>query len=359
MVAPLAFQSIAMAPAGLLRKIAVTYKVCIDVPIEAYVTAKVPISRSRWIPTFFVQLKSKAGWRVWDAGKQPPSLMDGDIVAASNPTHQHAGIVQTGLIDSVINLPGPTAARKYHVFSPSGSNDIVSVPRILFEKVLRIDLVARWIWEMMRERSSRKALWALFLVGALASGACRARASDQSIAPRPRQPVAPTRASDAKDPPPSGPSVFCKREGRPSHGALTVEWQAEDRVRRLSVDALGRVLRGGKVVASVSGGCIWDINGGAALIGTRSDGTLVGSSGTNLGTFTARAVLKIDGDALRVEEVLVLPDGAAKAIATDGSVYLAPRDATAFSLPATVTGDIVRGRRTAFMLFELGQRLPG
>jgi hypothetical protein len=145
-VAPFAFKSIDSVPAALLRTIDVSYKVCIDIPIEAYKAARVPISTSRWIPTFFRQLKAKSGWRVWDAGKQPATLMDGDIVAASNSQHQHAGIVQTGLaIDSVINLPGPTAARKYHVFSPSGVNDIVSVPRILFEKVLRIDLVARWI----------------------------------------------------------------------------------------------------------------------------------------------------------------------------------------------------------------------
>jgi hypothetical protein len=144
-VAPFGFQSTDTVPVGLLRKIDVTYKVCIDIPIEAYKAAHVPVSTSRWIPTFFTQLKGKQGWRVWDAGKQPSDLMDGDIVAASNPQHQHAGIVQTGLIDSVINLPGPTAARKYHMFSPSGMNDIVSVPRILFEKVLRIDFVARWI----------------------------------------------------------------------------------------------------------------------------------------------------------------------------------------------------------------------
>ncbi len=74
-----------------------------------------------------------------------------------------------------------------------------------------------------------------------------------------------------------------------------------------------------------------------------------------LGTFTPREVLKIDGDALKVDEVLVLPDGAAKAIAGDGSVYLAPRDVPPFSLPATVSGDVARGRRTAFMLFAAGE----
>ncbi len=144
-IAPLGFQSIDMTPAATLRTIDVTYKVCIDVPIEAYKAARVPIPTSRWIPTFFAHLKSKQGWRVWETGRQPPELMDGDIVAASNPRHQHAGIVQKGLIDNVINLPGPTAARKYHLFFPSGTNDIVSVPRILFEAVLRVDFVARWI----------------------------------------------------------------------------------------------------------------------------------------------------------------------------------------------------------------------
>jgi hypothetical protein len=128
-------------------------------------------------------------------------------------------------------------------------------------------------------------------------------------------------------------------------------------VRRLSVDAAGRVLRDGKVVASVPGGCVWGRKG-TALLGANSDGELVGPNGAHLGTFTPRAVLEIDGDELKVDEVLVLPDGAAKAIAGDGSVYLAPRDVPAFSLPATVTGDVARGRRTAFMLFAFGQE-PG
>jgi hypothetical protein len=153
-------------------------------------------------------------------------------------------------------------------------------------------------------------------------------------------------------------SAFCKRDSRPSHGALTVEWQAEDKVRRLSVDAAGRVIRDGKMVASVSGGCVWSSNG-KALLGTNSTGELVGSSGARLGTFTARATLTIEGDVLKVDEVLVLPDGTAKAIGTDGNVYLAPRDVPPFSLPASVTGDIAHGRRTAFMLFAFGQEPSG
>jgi hypothetical protein len=121
----------------------VAYKVCIDLPIEAYQAAGVPISTSRWIPTFFSELKALSNWRVWGKGKSPSSLLAGDIVAASNPDHQHAGIVDPGLLDNVINLPGPTAARKFHVFNPSGLNDIVSVPRALFELFLNIDFVAR------------------------------------------------------------------------------------------------------------------------------------------------------------------------------------------------------------------------
>lgn len=144
-VAPLAIMSINTVPEGLLRTINVSYKVCIDIPIESYKAAGIPISHSRWIPTFFNQLKHKPSWKVWDSGSRPASLMDGDIVAASNPKHQHAGIVKTGLVDSVINLAGPTSARRYGMFRPSGLNDIVSVPRLLFEAVLSIDLFARWI----------------------------------------------------------------------------------------------------------------------------------------------------------------------------------------------------------------------
>ena len=83
------------------------------------------------------------GWQVWDHGRRPSTLLDGDIVAASNPDHQHAGIVSTGIVDSVINLPGPTSARKYGMFEPSGLNDVRSVPRVLFEAVLGIDFFAR------------------------------------------------------------------------------------------------------------------------------------------------------------------------------------------------------------------------
>jgi len=145
-VAPIGVASIDTFPDGVLRTINVTYKVCIDIPIEAYKAAKIPISHSRWIPTFFSELKHKKGWRVWDHGRRPPSLMDGDVVAASNPNHQHAGIVSTGVAyDSVINLPGPTAARRYGMFRPSGVNDMVSVPRMLFEAVLHIDFFARWL----------------------------------------------------------------------------------------------------------------------------------------------------------------------------------------------------------------------
>lgn len=145
-IAPLSIWSVDSVPSGLLRTIDVTYKVCIDVAIESYKAAKVPVSHSRWIPAFFGELKHKKGWVVWDGGRQPDTLMDGDVVAASNPKHQHAGIVKTGLVyDSVINLPGPTSSRRYGIFRPSGYNDMVSVPKTAFEAVLSIDLYARWI----------------------------------------------------------------------------------------------------------------------------------------------------------------------------------------------------------------------
>lgn len=132
-------------PSYLRRTVDVTYKVCIDIPIESYRAAGIPISTTRWIPTFFSELRRMPGWRVWH-GHRPSTLLDGDIVAASNPDHQHAGIVSTGrFYDGVINLPGPTAARAFGVFKPSGLNDMVEVPRVLFESYLGIDYVARRI----------------------------------------------------------------------------------------------------------------------------------------------------------------------------------------------------------------------
>ena len=52
-VGPVAIASIDMVPASLLRTVNVAYKVCIDVPIESYRAAHVPISHNRWIPAFF------------------------------------------------------------------------------------------------------------------------------------------------------------------------------------------------------------------------------------------------------------------------------------------------------------------
>jgi hypothetical protein len=145
-IAPLAMLTTDQAPSWSIKTIDVTYKVCIDIPIESYRAAHVPISKQRWIPGFFNELKHLPGWRVWDHGNHPETLMDGDIVAAQNASHQHAGIVKTGYVyDSVINLPGPTSARRYGSFSPSGLNDIRSVARSLFELVLGIDCYARWI----------------------------------------------------------------------------------------------------------------------------------------------------------------------------------------------------------------------
>jgi len=125
------------------KTIKVQYKVCIDIPIESYRAAGANISTSRWIPTFFSEMRKKPNWTVWKKPAAPPQLLDGDIVAADNAEHGHAGIVDTGLINNVINLPGPTSSRKFHLFNPSGTNDMVSVPRLLFESYLSIDWVAR------------------------------------------------------------------------------------------------------------------------------------------------------------------------------------------------------------------------
>jgi hypothetical protein len=144
-VAPVAILAPEGMPSWALREIDVVYKVCIDIPIESYVAAGIPVCRTRWIPTFFGTLKGMPGWKAWEGKQNLPELMDGDIVAACNQQHQHAGIVDTGIYDSVINIPGPTSQRRYGMFRPSSFNDICSVPRMLFEAVLGIDRVARWI----------------------------------------------------------------------------------------------------------------------------------------------------------------------------------------------------------------------
>lgn len=131
-------------PAKDQSNIDVSYKVCIDIPIEAYRAAGVSIPTSRWIPTFFGELSKKPDWTVWKKPARPAKLLAGDIVAAANAKHQHAGIMVSGLLfDNVINLPGPTASRKFGYFKPSGTNDLLSVARVLFEAYLQIDWVAR------------------------------------------------------------------------------------------------------------------------------------------------------------------------------------------------------------------------
>ena len=137
------YMTIDACPNSQKRDVNVEYKVCIDIPIESYRAAGVSISTSRWIPTFFSNLAHMPGWRVWSHGRRPAILLSGDIVAASNADHQHAGIVDSGLINWVINLPGPTSHRKYGLYDPNELNDMVAVPRLLFEAVLGIDYVAR------------------------------------------------------------------------------------------------------------------------------------------------------------------------------------------------------------------------
>lgn len=147
-IAPVPLLRIDQVPSSWLQTIRVSYKVCIDIPIESYRAVGVPIPHSpatRNISTFFALLKAVPGWRSWMHGSKPDSLLDGDIVAANNNVHQHAGIVDAGFIDSVINLPGPTSRRKYRIFTPSGRNDMTSVGRLLFESVLGIECYARWV----------------------------------------------------------------------------------------------------------------------------------------------------------------------------------------------------------------------
>jgi hypothetical protein len=136
-------------PDWMLHTIRVTYKVCVDIPIESYRAARVPMPAcpKRQVGELFAGLKARAaaGWRVWE-GTPPDELLDGDIVAANHVKHPHSGIVEIGTTGAwVINLPGPSSAQLVPLaYAPSGGNDMVSVPFVLFNQIKPVDLVARW-----------------------------------------------------------------------------------------------------------------------------------------------------------------------------------------------------------------------
>lgn len=188
---------------------------------------------------------------------------------------------------------------------------------------------------------------------AFSSGGCRSRRRDTV-----RPVTSGEGKSDAAAAVTSLPKdlTFCKPTENLSHGALTVEQQREDNVSRLSVDSRGKVLRNDRVVGSVSGGCLWkgDVN---AVAGIDPRGNIVMANGTRVGTVIPRTFLSVDGEDVRVGEVLVLADADVEAISSAGSVYLVPRDRPPFSLPAMIGGDVVGGRRTAFMLLQVGRDL--
>lgn len=94
----------------------VIYRVCIDIPRQAYHKAGlVSFPNTRDVSEAIRQLSTRRDWKVFRLGN---NLMDGDFVANS----QHSGIVYQG---QIIHLPGQTGRRQhYNSALPSQKNDI-------------------------------------------------------------------------------------------------------------------------------------------------------------------------------------------------------------------------------------------
>jgi hypothetical protein len=139
--------------------------------------------------------------------------------------------------------------------------------------------------------------------------------------------------------------------------SLTVEWQQEETVQRLIVSGDGTVQARGAIIARLAGACVLDARG-EVLRAVDARGVVSDSHRRHVGAFRRRAHLReSSGEAVRVDEVLVLPDGTMSAITDDGAVFLARSPKEAFSLPANVEGDVSHARRTALLLLDLGPQL--
>lgn len=133
-------------PGLLRRRVQVQYKVCIDVPLESYRAAGLPVPHIRRIPGLAAWFRRQREWQTWRAPNLPDPLLPGDFVAVMNREHQHSGIVQDvafGLLSNVINLPGPSVMRRFYLYDPNAFNDIISIPTWVWRSFLGFDFVAR------------------------------------------------------------------------------------------------------------------------------------------------------------------------------------------------------------------------
>ncbi len=132
------------------EEIQVYYKVCIDIPLESYRAAGIPVPGSRWIPNltgWFESERLRGRWQVWRAPDHPSSLLPGDFISVEGQEHQHSGIVGTGYVwgvfGSVINLPGPTGMRRVGFYEPSDPHDVIEIPIFVWRFLLGFNFVAR------------------------------------------------------------------------------------------------------------------------------------------------------------------------------------------------------------------------
>jgi hypothetical protein len=140
---------------------------------------------------------------------------------------------------------------------------------------------------------------------------------------------------------------------------LTVEWQREEAVHRVSLARDGTVRLHGAVVARLSGACVLD-GRGEVLRSVDARNMVSDARQRPVGVFQRKDDLhEASGQTVPVGEVLASPDGTMTAVTDDGTVYLARPGQDAFSLPASVEGEVSRARRTALLLLDLGPELDG
>jgi len=187
---------------------------------------------------------------------------------------------------------------------------------------------------------------AIGLAFGLACASCRPKAAEPQVDAG--------RATAAKAP----AKALCNIAGPAlPAGSLTVEWQHEETVQRLTTAGDGTVRMRGAIVARLTGACVLDARGDVLRAVDARD-VVSDSHRRRVGAFQRLADLREDsGTTVRVNEVLASSDGTMTAVTDDGAVYLARPDEAAFSLPANVEGDVSRARRTALLLLDLGPEL--
>jgi hypothetical protein len=147
----------------------------------------------------------------------------------------------------------------------------------------------------------------------------------------------------------------------PLEAAHQTEDPTSDPILNLTAD--GDVFHRSHLVARISGACVQDVAGGV-LASVDARGLVSGPRREPWGAFKRRETLKESGMVPSVGEALVSPDGAITGITDEGAVYyVGPRRERggggdeASSLPAAVTGQVSRARRTALLLYSLIGRL--